>query len=94
MFSGWGIRTLSSDAAAYNPMGYHRGSVWPHDNGIIIEGLRRYGHDDAALRVFDALYDAASHVRAYRLPELYCGFARRESGDRPLHYPVACSPQA
>ena len=94
MFSGWGIRTLSNRAAAYNPMSYHLGSVWPHDNALILSGFRRYGHDEAALRVFDAIFDAASHFRGYRLPELYCGHARSESEDRPIRYPVACSPQA
>ncbi|MBI2202862.1 MAG: amylo-alpha-1,6-glucosidase [Candidatus Rokubacteria bacterium] len=94
MFSGWGIRTLSSQAVAYNPMSYHLGSVWPHDNAIIVAGFRRYGLDDQALRVFDAIFDAASHFRAFRLPELYCGYERRESEDRPVRYPVACSPQA
>ncbi|MGH7312271.1 MAG: MGH1-like glycoside hydrolase domain-containing protein, partial [Candidatus Rokuibacteriota bacterium] len=94
MFSGWGIRTLSSRAAAYNPMSYHLGSVWPHDNALILSGFRRYGHDEAALRVFDAIFDAASNFRGYRLPELYCGHDRSESEDRPIRYPVACSPQA
>jgi glycogen debranching enzyme len=94
MFCGWGIRTLSSDAVAYNPMSYHLGSVWPHDNALILSGLRRYGHDDAALKIFDAIFDAASYFREYRLPELFCGFARHESRPQPVRYPVACSPQA
>lgn len=94
MFSGWGIRTLSSHARAYNPMSYHLGSVWPHDNSLILAGFRRYGQDGAALRTFDALFEAASRFRGYRLPELYCGHARSESEDRPITYPVACSPQA
>jgi glycogen debranching enzyme len=94
MFSGWGIRTLSSQAAAYNPMSYHLGSVWPHDNALILAGFRRYGHDEPALRVFNAVFDAASNFRGYRLPELYCGHDRNESEDRPIRYPVACSPQA
>jgi glycogen debranching enzyme len=93
MFSGWGIRTLSAKAKAYNPMAYHLGSVWPHDNSLILAGLRRYGHDGPALRIFDALFDAATHLRDYRLPELYCGYARGEL-QRPVGYPVACSPQA
>jgi glycogen debranching enzyme len=93
MFSGWGIRTLSSRAAVYNPMSYHTGSVWPHDNALIVEGLKRYGHDHAALRVFDALFEAASNFRDYRMPELYCGFDREEE-HAPVRYPVACSPQA
>jgi glycogen debranching enzyme len=94
MFSGWGIRTLSASAAAYNPVSYHLGSVWPHDNALILAGFRRYGEDERALRLFDALFEAASRFRSYRLPELYCGYARHESEDRPVRYPVACSPQA
>jgi glycogen debranching enzyme len=90
MFSGWGIRTLSAHAAAYNPIGYHLGTVWPHDNSLILAGFRRYRHDAAALEVFDALFDAASLFRGYRLPELYCGHDRRESEDGPIPYPVAC----
>jgi glycogen debranching enzyme len=94
MFSGWGIRTLSSQQPGYNPMSYHLGSVWPHDNALILAGFRRYGHDVAALRVFDALFDAASRFRDYRMPELYCGFGRRAGEPQPIRYPVACSPQA
>jgi glycogen debranching enzyme len=94
MFSGWGIRTLSSEAAAFNPMSYHLGSVWPHDNGLIIAGFRRYGHDEPALRVFDALFDAAADFRDFRMPELYCGSERRDDEPAPVRYPVACSPQA
>jgi glycogen debranching enzyme len=94
MFSGWGIRTLSAQAPGYNPMGYHLGSVWPHDNSLILAGLRRYGHDGPALKLFDALFDAATNLRDYRLPELYCGYAREESAHRPVAYPVACNPQA
>src|SRR5438132_1234877 len=94
MFSGWGIRTLSSASTAYNPISYHLGSVWPHDNGLIAAGFCRYDQDGAALRVFDALYEAASAFRHYRLPELYAGYARSEAEARPVSYPVACSPQA
>jgi glycogen debranching enzyme len=94
MFSGWGIRTLSSTAAAYNPMSYHLGSVWPHDNGLIIGGFCRYGCEEAALRVFEALFLAASHFRGFRLPELYCGYEKHDEEDHPVRYPVACSPQA
>jgi glycogen debranching enzyme len=94
MFSGWGVRTLSTGAAGFNPISYHLGSVWPHDNGIIVAGLCRYEHEDAALRVFGALFDAAAAFRHYRLPELFAGYARSESDDRPVRYPVACSPQA
>jgi glycogen debranching enzyme len=94
MFSGWGIRTLSAGATAYNPISYHLGSVWPHDNALVIAGLRHYGRDEEALRVFDGLFDIASNVRGYRLSELYCGYARDESTQRPVPYPVASSPQA
>src|SRR5262249_55794389 len=94
MFSGWGIRTLSKAAAAYNPMGYHLRSVGPHHHSIILAGLRRYGHDEPALRVFDALFDAATNSPNYQLPELYCGYDRTDSEHRPVGYPVACRPQA
>jgi glycogen debranching enzyme len=94
MFSGWGVRTLARSAAAYNPMSYHLGSVWPHDNALLLAGFRRYGHDEAALRVFDGLFDAASNFRSFRLPELFCGFPREPGSPTPVRYPVACSPQA
>ena len=94
MFSGRGIRTLSSASRAYNPISYHLGSVWPHDNALIAAGFCRYDQDGAALRVFDALYQAATAFRHYRLPELYAGYARSEAEARPVSYPVACSPQA
>ncbi len=93
MFSGWGIRTMSKSAAAYNPMSYHNGSVWPHDNAIIAAGLKRYGYPRATNRVATGLFDAAIHAEHLRLPELFCGFTRR-SPNRPVAYPVACSPQA
>ena len=93
MFCGFGVRTLSSSCPAYNPMSYHNGSVWPHDNAIIAAGLKRYGHDDAVRRIADALFAVATSARDFRLPELYCGFDRSE---RPavVAYPVACIPQA
>jgi len=92
-FSGWGIRTLAREERRYNPMSYHNGSVWPHDNALIAAGFARYGHKDAVDRVFKGLFDAASYMDLRRLPELYCGFQRgRERG--PTLYPVACSPQA
>src|SRR5204862_86542 len=94
MFSGWGIRTLSSASTAYNPISYHLGSVWPHDNALIAAGFWRYAQEGAALRVFDALYQAATAFRHYRLPELYAGYGRSEAEARPVSYPVACSPQA
>lgn len=92
-FSGWGIRTVASGQGRYNPMSYHNGSVWPHDNALIAAGLARYGHSAAALRVFGGLYDASAHFAQHRLPELFCGFERRP-GEGPTLYPVACSPQA
>ncbi|MGH9162661.1 MAG: amylo-alpha-1,6-glucosidase [Vicinamibacteraceae bacterium] len=94
MFSGWGVRTLATSERAYNPMGYHRGTVWPHDNALILSGLLRYGLDEQAETIFDALFDAASRFHGYRMPELYCGHPRGEEDRRPLQYPVACNPQA
>ncbi|HYZ14157.1 MAG TPA: amylo-alpha-1,6-glucosidase [Actinomycetota bacterium] len=93
MFSGWGIRTMSKAAAAYNPMSYHNGSVWPHDNALIAAGLKRYGMARSTNRVSTALFDAAVNADYMRLPELFCGFTRR-TPNRPVSYPVACSPQA
>jgi glycogen debranching enzyme len=93
MFSGWGVRTLSSQARGYNPIGYHLGTVWPHDNAIIAAGCRRYGADDSALRIFQGLFDAAFHFREHQLPEVFCGFGREEY-EIPINYPVACHPQA
>ncbi len=92
-FSGWGIRTLSSSEARYNPMSYHNGSVWPHDNGLIALGFARYGHKQAIAQLFSALFDAGSYMDLRRLPELFCGFLRRQH-NAPTQYPVACSPQA
>jgi glycogen debranching enzyme len=92
LFTGWGIRTLSSSMGAYNPMSYHNGSVWPHDTAICVAGLTRYGFVDHAQRVTAGLLDAAEHFE-HRLPELFCGFAREEFTD-PIPYPTSCSPQA
>jgi glycogen debranching enzyme len=92
-FSGWGIRTLGLAEPHYNPMSYHNGSVWPHDNGLIALGLARYGHKEATAQIFTAMFDAASYMDLRRLPELFCGFLRRER-NAPTQYPVACSPQA
>lgn len=92
-FCGWGIRTISSDEARYNPMAYHNGSVWPHDNALIAEGMARYGLTDKALRVFSGMFDVSLYVDQHRLPELFCGFEKRP-GEGPTLYPVACSPQA
>ena len=93
VFSGWGIRTVATSAARYNPMSYHNGSVWPHDNGLIAMGMARYGLKTAASEVFTALFDAASYMDLRRLPELFCGFVRLQR-NAPTQYPVACSPQA
>ncbi len=95
MLSGWGIRTISADSGSYNPMSYHNGSVWPHDNSLIVAGLARYGFHDAAAQVASQLFEAATHFTYSRLPELYCGFVRDESYlAGPAEYPVSCSPQA
>jgi len=93
MFSGWGVRTLATDAARYNPMSYHNGSVWPHDNAIIAAGCARYGFTAEALQIAQAMFDASQFMDLHRLPELFCGFARQPSVG-PTLYPVACLPQA
>lgn len=93
MFSGWGIRTLAAGEAGYNPVGYHLGTVWPHDTAMIAFGLRKYGYDDDFALIFEALLEAASNAEAYRLPELFAGFSRTEF-ETPVPYPVACQPQA
>ena len=93
MFSGWGIRTLAAGQSRYNPMSYHDGSVWPHDNAIAALGLARAGYPNHAARVMNAIFDASRHFDLARLPELFCGFSRRP-GEGPTRYPVACSPQA
>jgi glycogen debranching enzyme len=92
-FSGWGIRTVAIPSARYNPLSYHNGSVWPHDNGLIALGLARYGLKDAVLRITTGLLDAATSLNLRRLPELFCGFDRRRRPS-PTLYPVACAPQA
>ncbi|NEU71093.1 amylo-alpha-1,6-glucosidase [Hassallia byssoidea VB512170] len=93
MFNGWGIRTLSSLSPAYNPMGYHIGSVWPHDNALIAMGLRSLGLIDQALELYQGLIDMTSQQPYHRPPELLCGYER--NGDNaPVQYPVACTPQA
>ena len=93
MFSGWGWRTMSMKEGVFNPLSYHRGSVWPHDNSIIAHGMALNSHRDGALRILTSLYQTALNFRDYRLPELLCGVQRREF-DKPVHYPVSCSPQA
>jgi len=92
-FSGWGIRTIATTEARYNPMSYHNGSVWPHDNALIAAGFARYGFRNEAARVFEGLFQASTYFDLYRLPELFCGFARQRERS-PTFYPVACVPQA
>lgn len=92
-FTGWGIRTVALGEARYNPMSYHNGSIWPHDNALIALGLGRYGLKHSVEQVFKGLFDAASYMDLRRLPELFCGF-RREPRRGPTLYPVACLPQA
>ena len=92
-FTGWGIRTIASREVRYNPMSYHNGSIWPHDNAMIAYGMARYGLKDAALKVLTGLFDASIFVQLHRLPELFCGFNRFER-EGPTLYPVACDPQA
>jgi glycogen debranching enzyme len=92
MFSGWGVRTLATSAAAYNPVSYHNGSVWPHDNALLVAGLMRTGQREAATQIATALLDAAAHFGG-RLPELFCGFDRAQL-PLPVPYPTSCSPQA
>ena len=93
LFSGWGIRTLGRHERGFNPVGYHLGTVWPHDNALCAAGLRHYGHDEDFVTIFEALLEAASHADDYRLPELFAGFSRTEF-ETPVPYPVACRPQA
>ncbi len=92
-YSGWGIRTVASSESRYNPISYHNGSVWPHDNGLIAAGLARYGFKDMACEILSALLAASTFVDLYRLPELFCGLDRR-THEGPTLYPVACAPQA
>jgi len=92
-YSGWGIRTLASGEARYNPLSYHNGSIWPHDNAVIAAGLARYGFKNLAGKLLLALMDVSSMLELHRLPELFCGLERRE-GEGPTLYPVACAPQA
>jgi glycogen debranching enzyme len=92
-FTGWGIRTVARGEARYNPMSYHDGSIWPHDNALIALGLARYDLKHSVEQVFKALFDAAAYMDLRRLPELFCGF-QREKQRGPTLYPVACAPQA
>jgi len=92
-FNGWGIRTIAEGEARYNPMSYHDGSVWPHDNSLIAAGFEKYRLTDLSAKVMAGLFEAAAQFELDRLPELFCGFAKR-AGKAPTSYPVACSPQA
>lgn len=92
-FSGWGVRTVAEPEARYNPMGYHNGSVWPHDNALIALGLARYGMGEKALQILDGMFEAGMYFDLNRMPELFCGF-RQNPGEGPVLYPVACSPQS
>jgi len=92
-FTGWGIRTLAADEARYNPMSYHNGSVWPHDNALIALGMARAGLRGETARLFEGIYATSHAMDLRRLPELFCGFHRRP-GQGPTSYPVACTPQA
>jgi glycogen debranching enzyme len=95
MLCGWGIRTLSSGARTFNPMSYHNGSVWPHDNALIALGMKRCGADREALEVATQVFEAGLRFPGSRLPELWCGFSRdRRYHSMPAQYPVSCSPQA
>jgi glycogen debranching enzyme len=91
--SGWGVRTLAAKQRPFDPLGYHTGSVWPHDNALIAHGLKLYGFDEEAMRVIDQLVLAGMHFSLARYPELFCGFAR-DDVPLPVEYPVACRPQA
>ncbi|HSV77924.1 MAG TPA: glycogen debranching N-terminal domain-containing protein [Ramlibacter sp.] len=92
-FSGWGIRTIAQGEPRYNPMSYHNGSIWPHDNALAAVGMANYGRTADAMRMLEAMFEASLHFERHRLPELFCGFPRRP-GAGPTLYPVACSPQA
>ncbi len=93
MFSGWGVRTIGSGEARFNPISYHNGSIWPHDNSLIAVGLARYGMKEKCMRILTGLFDASIYMELNRLPELFCGFDR-QPGQGPTLYPVACLPQA
>jgi glycogen debranching enzyme len=92
-FSGWGVRTVAATELRYNPMSYHNGSVWPHDNALLAAGLARYGQPTEAARIMEGLFEASRWFDLHRLPELFCGFHRRP-GESPTSYPVSCSPQS
>ncbi len=93
LFSGWGVRTVAESELRFNPMAYHNGAIWPHDNALLAYGASRYDDKAFALRILVAQYEAARHFDLMRMPELFCGF-RRRGREPPLHLPVACSPQS
>ncbi|MGT2482055.1 amylo-alpha-1,6-glucosidase [Methylobacterium oryzae CBMB20] len=93
-FNGWGVRTIAKGEARYNPMSYHNGSIWPHDNALIAMGLARYDRKHEAARIFQGMFDTSLYQDQKRLPELFCGFMRRTPARTRVSYPVACSPQA
>jgi glycogen debranching enzyme len=93
LFSGWGLRTLTAGNPRFNPIGYHLGSVWPHDNSIVAMGFKMYGHDSELSEVMTALFDAATAFPYFRLPELFGGQSR-SAHHAPVPYPVACNPQS
>jgi len=94
LFGGWGVRTLGSAEARYNPMSYHNGSVWPHDNALIAMGFSNYRLQRYSSKILEGMYEASRHFELRRTPELFCGFHRRSDGGGPTSYPVACAPQA
>ena len=94
MYSGWGVRTVSAEEIRYNPMSYHNGSIWPHDNALIALGFSTYGFQEDAATILSGVQEASSFFELRRLPELYCGFHKRADSTGPTMYPVACSPQA
>jgi glycogen debranching enzyme len=92
-YSGWGVRTIAAGEARYNPMSYHNGSVWPHDNALIAYGLRNEKEKGLVEKIFTGLFEASTFLELHRMPELFCGFPKR-TGDGPTLYPIACAPQA
>jgi len=94
LYSGWGVRTIGSSEVRYNPMSYHNGSVWPHDNALIAMGFSQYGLQQTAAHVLQGFYEASRHMELQRMPELFCGFHKRPEDSGPTLYPVACAPQA
>ena len=92
-FSGWGVRTMAAGECRYNPISYHNGTVWPHDNALIALGFSRYGLRKPASRILSGMFGAIQYMDLVRPPELFCGFSRRR-GAAPTQYPVACNPQA